>query len=60
MAEPNQAEEQSMTARERKWATYSADMKVLFVERDKWPVDSREREAAAQAILDRWVAEPEA
>jgi len=40
-----------------KWAAYNAKMGDLFMERDKYPVDSTEREAAAQAILALWVAE---
>jgi hypothetical protein len=32
-------------------------MTALFAERDKYPVDSPEREAAAEAILAHWVAE---
>jgi hypothetical protein len=30
-------------------------MADLFVERDKYPVDSPERKAAARKILDLWV-----
>jgi hypothetical protein len=34
-------------------------MAELFTERNKYPVDSPEREAAARAILALWVAEGE-
>jgi hypothetical protein len=39
-----------------KWAAYNAKMAELFVERDKYPLDSPERESAAQRILDLWEA----
>jgi hypothetical protein len=42
---------------EQKWAAYNSKMTALFAERDKYPVDSPEREAAAEAILAHWVAE---
>ena len=56
MLEPNETD-QIITATERRWAAYNAKMAGLFVERDKYPVDSRERELAAQAILNLWVTE---
>jgi hypothetical protein len=36
---------------EQKWAAYNSKMTALFAERDKYPVDSPERGAAAEAIL---------
>jgi hypothetical protein len=45
------------TAAELKTARYNAKMADLFIKRDKYPVDSPEREAAAEAILALWVAE---
>lgn len=56
MSEPNDLEPIS-TATEQKWASYNAKMITLFSSRDKYPVDSPEREAAAEAILALWVAE---
>jgi hypothetical protein len=49
--------EQPTTAADEKWATYDSRMADLFVERGKCPLDSPEREAAAEAILSLWVAE---
>jgi len=40
-----------------KWEAYKAKMADLFVFRDKYPLDSPQREAAAQAIVSMWVAE---
>jgi hypothetical protein len=37
------------------WTTYNAKMADLFVERDKYPVDSPERAAVAERILGLWV-----
>ena len=56
MPEPNVAAE-IMNAAETRWADYNSKMAGLFVERDKQPLDSAEREAAAQQILALWVAE---
>ena len=56
MPGPNDPEPIS-TAAERKWAAYNLKMTALFSQRDKYPVDSPEREAAAEAILALWVAE---
>ena len=50
---------QSETAPERKCASYNEKMVELFRERDRHPLDSPEREAAAQAILALWVSEGE-
>src|ERR1035441_6401918 len=50
-ARPDQA------AAEQKWAAYNRKMAELSAERDKYPVDSPEREAAAKAILALWIAE---
>jgi hypothetical protein len=41
----------------QKWAVYNAKMAELFADRNMYPMDSPEREAAAQAILALWVAE---
>lgn len=56
MPEPNRSE-QVKTAAEQKWASYNQKMAALFVERDRHPVDSPERTAAAEEILALWVAE---
>ena len=48
---------QSKVAHEQKWASYNEKMVELFRERDRHPLDSPEREAAAQAILALWVSE---
>lgn len=56
MPEPIEAEP-AKTAAEQKWAAYNARMADLFSERNKHAVDSKEREAAAEAILAMWVAE---
>ena len=58
MPEQNEPE-QSKTAPERKCAFYNEKMVELFRERDRHPLDSPEREAAAQAILALWVSEGE-
>jgi len=52
-------QEQSKIAHGQKWASYNEEMVELFRERDKHPLDSPEREAAAQAILAQWVSEGE-
>jgi hypothetical protein len=49
--------DQIKLAAEQKWAPYNSKMATLFADRDKYPVDSHEREAAAKAILALWVAE---
>ena len=56
MPEPTEAD-QIMNASQTRWATYNAKMAELFVERNKYAVDSAEREVAAKAILDLWVSE---
>ena len=53
MPEPIEADQITKDA-ESRWAVYNAKMAELFVERDKHPVDSAEREVAAQAILNLW------
>jgi hypothetical protein len=37
-----------------KWTTYNAKMADLFVEPDKYPVDSPERAAVAEPNLALW------
>ena len=49
--------DQIKLAAEQKWAAYNLKMVDLFAKRDKYPVDSPEREAAAKAILALWIAE---
>jgi len=44
-------------AAEQKWAAYNSKMAALFMERDQHPVDSPEREAVAQRILELWASE---
>ena len=56
MPEPIEAE-QIRNASEEAWAAYNARMVGLFRQRNQHPVNSPEREAAAQAILALWVAE---
>ena len=56
MPEPTEAD-QCMKPAETRWAGYNDKMAELFAERDNYPVDSPERDAAAQAILSLWVAE---
>jgi hypothetical protein len=58
MPEENQSAT-TMTAAEQRMATYNRKMAGLFTERNKYPVDSPEREVAARAILALWVAEGE-
>ncbi len=50
---------QIMLTAEQEWPAYNGKMIDLFAERDKYPMDSAEREAAAKAILALWVAEGE-
>ena len=52
MPEPIE-ENQIKIAPEEVWAAYNLKMAALFTERNKHPMDSPEREAAAQAILER-------
>ena len=40
---------------EPKWAAYNYNMVTLFVERDKHPVDSPERQIVAERILALWI-----
>jgi len=56
---PEANEDVNKTAPDQKWASYNAKMASLFAVRDQYPVDSPEREAAAEAILALWVAEGE-
>ena len=42
---------------DQKWAAYNSTMASLFVERDKYPVDSRERETVTKRILALWLEE---
>ena len=56
MPDENNSDQIELTP-EQKWAAYNSKMTALFAERDKYPVDSPEREAAAKAILALWVAE---
>ena len=58
MPEPNDAE-QTNTDMEPKWAAYNCNMVTLFVERDKHPVDSPERQIVAERILALWITEGE-
>ena len=58
MPEENQPDEIKLIT-EQKWTAYNRKMAELFTERNKYPVDSPEREAAAKAILALWVAEGE-
>lgn len=55
MPEPTEADQIKTAA--LKSAAYNAKMADLFAERNKYPIDSLERETAAQAILDLWVQE---
>ena len=57
MPEPNDVE-QTNTAAEPNWAAYNYKMVTLFVERDKYPVDSLERQVAAEHILALWLRKP--
>ena len=56
MSEPNDTE-QIRTATEQKWAAFNNAMQCLFAERDLYPLDSHERTASAEKILDLWYAE---
>ena len=56
LPEENEHDQIKLTA-EPRWTDYNRKMADLFAERDKYPVDSPEREAAAKAILALWVAE---
>ena len=58
MPEENQPDEIKLIT-EQKWTAYNRKMAGLFTERNKYPVDSPEREVAARAILALWVAEGE-
>ena len=48
--------DQLITAVQR-WAAYNAKMARLFVERDKYPVDSPERTTVVERILALWWSE---
>jgi hypothetical protein len=56
LPEENEPDQIKLTA-EQKCAAYNRKMAELFAERDKYPVDSPERDAAAKAILALWIAE---
>ena len=56
LPEENEPDQIKPTA-EQKWVAYNRKMADLFAERDKYPLDSPEREAAAKTILALWVAE---
>jgi len=58
MPEPNDVQ-QTKTAAEPKWAEFNYRMATLFVERDRHPVDSPERQKAAEKILALWITEGE-
>jgi len=51
--------EQTKTATEPKWVEYNYRMATLFVERDKHPVNSPERQIVAEKILALWITEGE-
>jgi hypothetical protein len=55
MPEPIEAD-QIMNASQTRWSAYNRKMADLFVQRDKCPLDSPEREIAVQDILNLWVA----
>jgi len=55
MSEPG--EEQVKVAATEKWAAYNGAMAALFAERDRYPMDSAERDAAVEKIMTLWVAE---
>ena len=54
MPEENEADPIKLAA-EQKWAAYNYNMVTLFVERDKHPVDSPERQIVAERILALWI-----
>ena len=56
MPKPNDFEQITTTA-EEKWAAYNTSMRSLFAERDRFPLESPERTAAAEKILALWDAE---
>ena len=56
LPDENNSDQIELTS-EQKWAAYNSKMTALFADRDKYPVDSPGREAAANAILAHWVAE---
>jgi len=49
--------EQIKFAAEAKWEAYNQKMATLFAERDKYPLDSPERDVAVERIMALWVAE---
>lgn len=60
MPEPVKAEPTKTAAElaeEQKWAAYNQKMVELFAERNKFPMDSTERDAAVQKIMEVWVTE---
>jgi hypothetical protein len=54
MPEPS---EERVTAATERWAAYNLAMVALFAERDLYPMDSAERDAAVEKIMTLWVAE---
>ena len=56
MTERNETEEIKSSG-DLKLAAYNTRMAELFGERDKYPVDSPERTAAAEKILAHWWTE---
>lgn len=56
MPETEGAQQVKLTA-EDKWAVYNAKMAALFAERDKYPLESPERDAAVERVMALWVAE---
>ena len=58
MPEPDDVE-QTKTATEPNWAAYNYKMATLFVERNRHPVDSPERQVAAERILALWLTTEE-
>jgi len=56
LPEPNDTE-QIKEATEQKWAAYNNAVQRLFAERNTHSMDSPERSASAEKILDLWYAE---
>ena len=54
---PESGDEQLRATLTEKLAAYNGAMAALFAERDNFPLDSPQRDAAVEKIMKLWVAE---
>ena len=59
MTQPINDSARIKTSTQDRWRLYNQKMAPLFAERNRFPSDCPERDAAAQRILDLWIAEGE-